>query len=341
MNEVRLYLLLFITLLVPEAYFQNSSITTNKTKIGLLLADLSIERWAKDRDFFLLSAKEQGYDVLVANADGNQNKQIEQANEMIKAGVKAIVVVPVDAYISAPIVEIAHKYGVKVMAYDRIIMNCDLDAYISYDNEMVGEIAAIYITMKVKQGKFFHIGGPRSDRNSFYIHQGIMKIMKPFIENKSFVMLCDTFTNNWTEPEAYKIFKEYFEVGKSLPNVVFADNDQLATGVIKVLEEKGLAGKVMVTGQDADLIACRNIVSGKQTITIFKPIRTLADRAVLLTAGLLGDIPFNTISAVFNGKVDVPSFLLNPVPVIKNNLKTTVIMENFHSRAEIYKKSHN
>jgi D-xylose transport system substrate-binding protein len=216
-------------------------------------------------------------------------------------------------------------------------MNCDLDLYISYDNEMVGKIMAIYTTIRIKKGKFVYIGGPNSDRNAYYVHEGIIKILKPYIETNSISIVCDTFTNNWNEQEAINIINNYFEKGNPQPDVIFAGNDQLAYGIIKVLEKKGLAGKVMVTGQDADLQACRNLVSGEQILTIFKPIRTLADRAVLLTSGLLGDIPFNTTSTVFNGKTEVSAFLLNPVPVDKNNLKTSVIFDNFHTEEEIYK----
>jgi D-xylose transport system substrate-binding protein len=337
MFKYKFHIISCLIFLSTFIFYYNAIGQAAKYKVGFLLADLSVERWSKDRDFFLASAKEVGIEVIVANAENDQNKQIAQADEMIKSGVRAMVVVPVDAYLAAPIVEKAHKHGIKVLAYDRIIMNCDLDSYISYDNEMVGKIMAIYITIRVKKGKFVYIGGPKSDRNAYYVHQGIMDILKPYIDNNSISFVCDTFTNDWDEQEAITIINKYLETGNPTPDVIFAGNDQLAHGIIKILEQKGLDGKVMVTGQDADLPACRNLVSGKQTLTIFKPIRTLADRAILLTAGLLGAIPYNTSTTVNNGKKEVTSFLLSPVPVDKNNLKTSVIFDNFHTEEEIYK----
>jgi D-xylose transport system substrate-binding protein len=315
---------------------QHSICQQKKGLIGFLMTDLSIARWKNDRDFFISSAHQLGYDVLVKDAMNDPNVQIQQADELISAGVRALVVIPVDDQIDAQIVVSAHKAGVKVVAYDRIIMNCDLDAYVSYDNEMVGEVMAIYITIRKRSGTFAYIGGPRSDRNSFYIRKGIMRILDPMIKDRSVSFVCDTFTNNWSEIESYTIFNQFLNSGKSLPDVIFAGNDALARGVIKVLDERGLSGKVLITGQDAELSACLNLISGKQTLTIFKPIRTIADRAVLITAGILNDIPLNTIQTLNNGKMEVPALMLNPVPVDKNNLENTVISEGYHTREELF-----
>lgn len=312
------------------------SFNTPNIKIGLLLADLSIERWAIDKKYIEASAKAQGYDIIISNADNNQEKQIEQAKEMIKAGVKVLIIVPVDAYKAAQIVDLAHEAGIMVIAYDRLIMNSDADVYISYDNEMVGKIMAIYITMRKPKGNFAYIGGPKSDRNSFLIRKGIMDYLKPLIDKRSVEMVCDTFTKEWNEHEAFEITQKYLGSGKKIPDAIFAGNDKLALGIIKALELKGLAGKVLVTGQDADLTACRNIINGKQTLTIFKPIRTLADRSIMLSSWLMGDIVFEMNDNIDNGKIMVPYFKLFPVPVDSGNMINTVIQEQFHSKEEIY-----
>ena len=332
---------LTITIVVIVSFFQCSLVSANNTKIGFLLDDISIERWASDQKYLQISAKDQGYELLIGNAFNDQQKQIEQANEMIKAGVKVLIVVAVDAYKAVRIVENAHASGVKVIAYDRLIMNCNLDAYISYDNEMIGVIMAEYITMRKPKGNFAYIGGPKSDRNSLLIRKGIMGYLKPFIDDKSITFVCDTFTQNWIVEDAYLIFKKYLESGKQIPDVVFAGNDQLALGIINVLDNKGLTEKVLVTGQDAELTACRNIVNGRQTLTIFKPTRTLADRAILLTSWLLGEIVFDIDDKINNGKFNVPYFKLFPVPVDRRNMRTSVIMDQFHTEDEIYKDEKN
>ena len=316
--------------------FQNTYTQTSKTKIGLLLADLTIERWAKDRDYFLSKSDELNYTTIVCDAKNNQLLQNHQADSLIKEGIKILIVVPVDGFGAAILVDSAHSKGVKVLAYDRLIMNCNLDAYISYDNELIGRIMVIYATLNFKKGTVAYIGGPKSDMNSIAIHKGVLRELKPYLKNNSMHLVCDTFTNHWSSIESTKILKEYLLVNKC-PDAIFAANDELAKGIIIVLDSIGLAGKVIVTGQDADLNACQNLISGKQTLTIFKPIRVLAERAVQLSSGLLGDIPFLTISEVNNGKVNVPSFILAPLPVDKKNLRVSVIREGYHTEDQIFR----
>jgi D-xylose transport system substrate-binding protein len=325
-----------LLVIISLMHFLYSESKPSKGIIGLLLSDLTLERWAKDRDYFIGSAHAQGFEVIVRNANNDQELQNSQADTLIQKGVKVIVVVPVDENKSAYIVEKAHTANIKVIAYDRLIMNCDLDAYVSYDNKMVGEIMAIYITIRVKNGNFAFIGGPKSDRNSFYIRQGIWKIIGPMIERSNISMVCDTFTNNWSKDEAYKIFNEYLSSGRPLPSVIFTCNDQLALGVINALEQKGLAGRILVSGQDAEMEACKNLVSGKQVLTIFKPARVLADRAAQTASGIIGNLPFIPITEINNGKVNVPSIILFPVPVDKNNLKNTVIKEGYQNEKDIF-----
>lgn len=301
-------------------------------KVGLLLADLNIERWSKDKDYFLSTAQYFNFDIVYSNAHNDQKTQNYQADSMIKAGAKLLVVVPVDGYLAASIVENAHKYNVKVIAYDRLIMNCDLDAYVSYDNEIIGTVMALYTTIRVNRGNVVYIGGPKSDMNSLPIRKGLMRELKKHNQLK---VVCDTFVKNWASDESKKIITEFLSKN-DCPEIIYTASDELAEGVIEVLEQKGLAGKVVVTGQDADLRAIRDLISGKQTLTIFKPIRLLADRAAQLGAGLLEMQPFLTITNVNNGKVDVPSLILFPIPVDKNNIDATVLREGYYSENEIY-----
>jgi D-xylose transport system substrate-binding protein len=325
-------------LIILLGLFQTIYTQTPKVKIGLLMSDLKLERWSKDRDYFLSKSKELNYETFVGDAMNSQLRQNMLADSMVKLGVKVLVVIPVDGNLAANIVENAHKNNVKVVAYDRLIMNSDLDAYVSYDNEMVGQVMALYSTIIFKKGTIAYIGGPKTDMNSFAIRKGLMQILTPYIIDKSMTLECDTFASAWSSEEAKKIFKEFVSKHKC-PDAIFTGSDELARGVIEILDETGLSGKVIVTGQDAELQACRNLVLGKQTLTLFKPVRLLADRAALIASGLIGDIPFLTITEVNNGKINVPSLILNPVPVDKNNLKTTVIKEGYHTEMEIYENA--
>jgi D-xylose transport system substrate-binding protein len=331
-------LLMLIFFLLFQLYFVDIIKAQGRNgTIGLSLAELNVPRWDIDSDYFVWSAKAIGYNVIVKDAENNSDTQIEQVNELIKSGIRALVIIPVDGNKDAVIVENAHKHGVKVIAYDRIIKNCDLDGYISFNNEMIGEIMAIYITNYVNKGNFMNIGGPKTDPNSFDIHTGLLKIMNSFIKSGNASFVCDTFVSQWNKAESYKIVKEYLNSNRPIPVAIYNANDELALGTIEALEEKNLDGKVYVTGQDADLIACRNIISGKQSLTIFKPIRILAEKAALMTAMILGDINYETITTVFNGKKNVPSFIINPTPVDKANMANTIIIDGFHTERELYK----
>ena len=321
--------------LITLFVFSYTHAQTQKTKIGLLLADLTIERWNKDRDYFLSKSDELNYTTLVCDAKNNQQVQNLQADSLMNAGVKILIVVPVNGIEAATLVNHAHSKGVKVLAYDRLIMNCELDAYISYDNEIIGKVMAMYATLNFKKGTIAYIGGPKSDMNSNAIHKGLLDELSPYIKNGSMQLVCDTFTNEWTYIESASILAQFLK-HHQCPDAIFTANDELAKGVIKILDSIGLSGKVIVTGQDADLNACRNIISGKQTLTIFKPVKVLAERAAQLSSGLLGDIPFLTITEVYNGKVYVPSLILFPSPVDKKNLKTTVIREGHHTEDQLY-----
>lgn len=316
--------------------FYSSSIFASNGKIGLLLSELTIERWEKDKEFITYYSKQSDYEIVTCNAQNNQLTQNKQADSLIGIGVKALMVVAVDAYKASYIVEKAHTHNIKVIAYDRIILNCNLDAYVSYDNNMVGQIMAIYISMRKNSGSFAYIGGPATDKNSVYIRDGIITTLRPYFKENQIKLIIDTFASEWSENEGYKILNEYLHVKKTIPDVVFSGNDQIAKGVIRALEENKVDQNVYITGQDADLQACINIMNGKQSLTIFKPIRTLADRAVLITVNLIENKSLSTIYTTNNGLIDVPSLLLFPVPVDKNNMKNTVIAEGFHSESEIY-----
>jgi D-xylose transport system substrate-binding protein len=123
-------------------------------------------------------------------------------------------------------------------------------------------------------------------------------------------------------------------------DAILASNDSTATGAIQALKEEGLAGKVMITGQDADVIACQNIALGLQTMTVYKPLKKLATRAAELAVAMAQGKPVVANSTVNNGKIEVPSVLMDVIAVDKSNLLDTVVADGFHSKEEIYGSGH-
>ncbi len=308
-------------------------------KVGFLLHAFDKERWENDRDYFVSKVEELGGTVTVMEAGNNAETQLAQAQQLLKEGVKVLVVVPVDQFAAARIVEEAHKSDVKVISYDRLILNCKLDYYVSTDNVEIGELQADYLTKVKPVGNYALIGGARSDHNSQFLYLGQMNILSPLIEKGDIKMVFNTFTEQWGEDEGYALTREMLTQSGGKVDAVIAGNDAIAAGVIKALAEDGLTGKVLIAGMDADLQNLQEIVKGNQTCTIFKPIQkmawTAAEIAFKLARGEECDRTFQTTS---NGELLVPSVLENGVVVTRDNLKLTVVSEGYQKEEDIFKK---
>ncbi len=315
-----------------------SYIKPKPVKVGFLMHALDKERWENDRDFFVEKVQELGGTVTVTIADNNPDKQLEQALRLLSEDVNVLVVVPVDQFAAAKIVDEAHAKGVKVISYDRLILNCKLDYYVSTDNVEIGELQAKYLTTIKPTGNYALIGGARSDHNSQFLYLGQMNVLSPLVEKGDIKIVYNTFTDNWSETEGYKLTLDLLKQNQSHVDAIIAGNDAIALGVIAALKENNLDGKVLVAGMDADLKNLQEIVKGTQTCTIYKPIEklatTAAEIAIRLAYGQDNDGTFQTTS---NGEKLVPSVLHNASIVNKDNLKLTVISEGYQKEEEVFK----
>ena len=330
MKHYRLIILLFAALLLLSGCEQ-------KPVIGLLMDTTSRGRWVKDRDMFIQKVEEMKGTVVVKIAESDASVQFQQGLELINQGVDVLVIIPVDMFVAAGIVKTAQKRNIPVISYDRLIRDCDIDFYVSTDNINVGELQANYLTKVQPQGNYALIGGPTSDNNSFQLHLGWMNILHPLIERGDITIIHDEFADQWTSTEGYRIMSQILENGPAV-DAVICGNDALASGAIRALREQGLEGKVLVAGQDADIEALRHIVFGEQTITIYKPIEsmafTAADAAIKMAKGKK---PSDNMSfTVNNGHRLVPAILLDGQVVHKQNIRMTVISEGFVAEQEVF-----
>ena len=257
-----------------------------KLTIGLAIDDLRIERWQKDRDFFTAQAEKLGANVIVQSADGNEQKQINQIETMISKNVDVLVIIPYNGQALSGVIEEANKEGVKVVAYDRLINNANIDYYISFDNVKVGELQAKGVVSATPKGRFFLLGGSPLDNNAKMLREGQMKILKPHIDSGDIQVVGDQWVDNWQPEKALKIMENALTANENNIDAVVASNDGTAGGAIQALKAQGLAGKVSISGQDADLAAIRRIVEGTQTMTVYKPIKNLAEKAAELAVSL-------------------------------------------------------
>ncbi|PWV99766.1 D-xylose transport system substrate-binding protein [Paenibacillus cellulosilyticus] len=308
-----------------------------KIKIGFSMDTLLEERWLKDRDLFKDAAEALGAEVVIMAANGDDAKQISQAETMIAQGVDILVIVPHNADATAAIVQKAHASGIKVLAYDRLVKNSDIDLYVSFDNEQVGELQAKAITSLVPKGKYVYIGGADTDNNAHLFKKGVFNVLQPLIDKGDITVVYDQWTKDWTPVNALANMKDALSANGNNIDAVIAANDATAGGVVQALQLQGLAGKIPVAGQDADLAAAQRIVEGTQVMTVYKPIKLLADKAAELAMRLALGEPSGADRKVNNGKIEVPSVLLSPIAVNKFNIDETIIADNFHSHADVYK----
>jgi D-xylose transport system substrate-binding protein len=310
----------------------------NKIKIGFSMDTLEEERWLKDRDLFKEAVESLGAEVEILAANGDDALQISQAETLISQGVDLLVVVPHNAEATAAIVNKAHLAGIKVVSYDRLIKNADIDLYISFDNEMVGELQAREITELVPKGKYVYIGGAETDNNAHLFKKGVFSMLQPYIDRGDITVVYDQWTENWTPANAYKNMLAALKANDNQIDAVIAANDATAGAVIEALAAHGLAGEIPVAGQDAELAATQRIVKGTQTMTVYKPINVLAKEAAEIAVKMAKGEAIVTGSRVNNGKIEVPSLLLFPIAVNKSNIGETVIRDGFHSREQVYLK---
>jgi D-xylose transport system substrate-binding protein len=306
-------------------------------RIGFSMDTLKEERWQRDEQLVRARAAEVGAQLEVAVANGDDARQISQADDMLTKGVNVLIVAPHNGDVAASIVERAHRQGVPVISYDRLIKNSDVDLYVSHQVEKMGEMQARYALERVPKGNYVLIGGSQTDNNALLLRKGQMNVLKPAVDRGDVKIISDQFAREWLASEALRITEDAITRTGGQIHAIVASNDGTAGGAISALESANLVGKVLVTGQDAQLDAVQRIASGKQAMTVYKPIKPLADSAVDSALKLARGETLNAPDRVNNGKIDVPSILQEPQAVDKNNLAQTVVRDGYHKLEDVYK----
>lgn len=344
MKTTLLILTIALSLLLAGCTGQGGAPKTNtkapgaKLKIGFSMDTLKEERWQKDRDLFVKRAEELGAEVIVQSADGDDETQVNQAQALLMQGVDVLVVIPHNGDVAGAIVEAAAKQNVPVVSYDRLIRNSAPSLYISFDNEKVGEMQAQYLLDRAPKGNYILIGGAPTDNNAKMLRTGQMKVLQPAIDRGDIKIVADQWAKDWLAEEALKHTENALTQNRDDVVAVVASNDSTAGGVVQALAGKGLAGKVFVSGQDADLAALQRVVAGTQSMTVYKPVSQLAMKAAEAAVALAKGEKPTTDKSVNNGRVDVPFIYLEPIAVDKENVDATVINDGYQKREDVYKK---
>lgn len=304
------------------------------TQIGLLLPESKTTRYESfDRPYFEAKVAELSPDteIIYSNADQDAAKQQQQAEAALTEGVDVLVLDPVDSSAAASIVAAAKAQNVPVIAYDRFINDAPIDYYISFDNEKVGELQATALVEQLDaagaSGGILVINGSPTDNNALQFKAGAHSVL----ETSGYAILAEFDTPDWSPDQAQNWTAGQLTQFAGDIVGVYAANDGTAGGAIAAMKAANISPWPPVTGQDAELAAIQRIVAGDQFMTVYKAIKPEAERAAELAVALLnGERP--DADTQVEG---VPSFLLEPVVVTRDNIADTVVADGFFTVDEI------
>lgn len=324
----------FCVLMGLMAFSISTFANTNPLKIGVSLATLREERWSRERDLLQQYAQKKGVKLIFQVADNDESVQNRQIENLVTQKVDALIIMPQNRKSVIPAVKMAKAEKIPVIAYDRFIPSQDVDVYISFDNEKVGEAQAKALLKLKPEGNYLWLGGDPSDDNAHQIRRGHMKVLRPHIDSGKIKLITEQWCQQWSPQEALKHTENALTAHQNKIDAILASNDGTAGGAIQGLASQNLQGKVPVTGQDAELAAVQRVALGTQAITILKDVRTLSQSAIDLAIQLGNKEKNLTITNKMEG---VSSVLLDVVTVTQDNFEQTIIASGFHSKRDVFR----
>ena len=309
-----------------------------KVKIGFAMDTVKEERWQRDRTAFEEHCKKMNVDCVITVADNKADKQANDVENLLTQNIDVLVIAPSNATQAASMVDKAKAQGIPVISYDRLINSDKLDLYISHQVPVIGRKIAEYALANAPEGNYVMVYGASTDNNAVIMKKEQLAVLQPAIDSKKITIVADQFITDWKPEEALKMAENALTQKSDDIKAFVVSNDGMAGGVISALEKKGLAGKIIVTGQDAQKDALQRIAEGKQAMTVYKPIIPLASGAVDAAIKLAKKETLADAKPFMNDtlKKEVPAILLEVTVVDKNNLLTTVIKDGYVSYDDVY-----
>lgn len=338
-----LALVLFSAILVScsrkdaePAQKSSSETDSGSTVIGFSIDTLAIERWQRDLDLFMNEARRLGAEVIVQNAGNSIEEQNRQILYLASRNVDVIVIVAKEARSLSDTIDKVHSKNIPVISYDRLILDADIDLYMTVDSEKVGKIMGKSMMALTGKKNWALVLGPKEDNNMGMIRSGILSAIK----NSGITITNEFYTSGWNYDLSRQYAIDMITSGK-IPEVIICGNDAVADSVIGVVNQYYTGDHIFICGQDADIAACQNIVKGYQDFTVYKPIGELAKQAagcaVRLAKGETAEVIAKEGSVIYNGFGNIPSILLEPQHVDQNNLREMIIDSGFHTEGEIFR----
>ncbi|GCE21098.1 hypothetical protein KDK_48980 [Dictyobacter kobayashii] len=286
-----------------------------------------------------------GAHVDYHNANGDTDAQMAQATTGMQDGDCILVVAAHDSIAAASIVTLAKAHNIPVIAYDRLLQSTDVNYYVSFNNIQVGALQAQYIAdhyLTYKRGAQVNltmISGSQTDTNALLFSIGAHTVLDPLLATHELSIINEVFTPDWSNPTAQTEMESVLADQKDDVQIAYVANDGMANSVIAALDSARLSGKVLVTGQDATVAGLRNILLGKQNMTVYKPIAKEAQSVGDLVKALhdgkdVKGLTGGATTPTYNGG-NIPSILDNPISVDIHNIKQTVIKDGFVSKKDL------
>ena len=320
--------------------------------VGVSMPTKDLQRWNQDGANMEALLKDAGYDVDLQFASNDVQQQLNQVTNMINNGCKVVVIAAIQGDALGSALELANEKGVKVIAYDRLLMASEfVDYYATFDNYMVGTVQGTYVKEQLDldnaEGPFnleITAGDP-GDNNALYFYQGAIDVLKPYIDAGKLVIpssqvdFADVATPSWktdvAQTRADGILASFYAGGENI-DAWLCSNDSTALGVTLALEANYDGEWPIITGQDCDVSNTNNMIDGKQSMSVFKDTRTLAAQVVKMVGQILkGEtVDVNDEKTYDNGKKVVPSFLCDPVIGTAENYKELLIESGYYLETE-------
>ncbi len=321
--------------------------------IGVCMPTKTLQRWNQDGANMKKELEAAGYKVDLQYADDDIPTQVSQIENMIANGVNLLVIASIEGDSLGTVLAQAKEKSIPVIAYDRLIMNTDaVSYYATFDNYMVGTKQGQYIEnaldLKNAAGPFNIeiITGDPGDNNAKYFYNGAMDVLKPYIEAGKLVVksgqvdFATVATAGWKTENAQtrmeNIIASFYADGTQL-DAVLASNDSTALGTVNALTASYTGKWPIITGQDCDIANVKNMIAGKQSMSIFKDTRTLATQVVAMVDAIMkgGEAPVNDNESYDNGTGIIPSYLCEPVFADVNNYKELLIDSGYYTADQL------
>ena len=322
-------------------------------KVGVAMPTKDLQRWNQDGENMQKELEAAGYEVELQYASNDTQTQISQIETMINDGCDVLVIAAIEASSLGEAMDMAAEQNIPVIAYDRLIMNTDaVSYYATFDNYKVGQVQGQYIIDQLDLDNATETytmeitAGDPGDNNANFFYSGAMDLLKPYIDKGTIEVksgqteFADVATAQWATEKAQSrmenILSTYYADGTNL-DICLCSNDSTALGVENALAANYKGEYPIITGQDCDIENTKNMIAGKQSMSVFKDTRTLASQVVKMVGQILNGetVDVNDTETYNNGTGVIPSYLCEPVFADKNNYEKLLIESGYYTEDQL------